>query len=170
MKQCRFRVVLLVVMMALASLAAHAQERGFAFTMMGNSGILKNNFMPVNLDVTMGYNFNSVFNLSLRSEANYALFDEPELNRHYVNNTVGLMAKANVYKFSRGILDLRAGGGVTLYKRDWQYSYWDAGIYFQATRDLTKPTVGLGVRYYDGFGAIESNYWQLYLSFGFTYN
>lgn len=148
----------------------YGQERGFTWGAMANSSLLFNNFVPVNLEVITGYNFNSDFSLALKAEENYSLFNESENSSHYTNTVLGIMAKYNFYKFGSGILDARAGSGVTVTQKDWQYWYGDIGIYIKAGHETTKPTLGIGTRYYKSFGTFKSDYWRVYLSIGFTFN
>ena len=170
MKRLIFTVALTVALLQGLSYSSYAQEKGFTWGAMANAGTFSNKFVPVNLEVNAGYNFNPDFALALKAEENYSLFDESETSRHYTNTVLGLMAKYNFYKFGSGMLDVRAGGGVTVVKKDWQYGYGDIGIYIQAGRETTKPTLGIGTRYYKSFGTLNRDYWRVYLSVGFTFN
>ncbi|MDN4753093.1 hypothetical protein QYZ87_00885 [Porphyromonadaceae bacterium W3.11] len=147
-----------------------AQERGFSWGALGSSGNMGREFSSVNLESYAGYNFTPNFSAYLKAETDVILLKKEEVEKHYPSQALGVLLKYNVYKFSSGIFDLRAGTGTNLRSDDWRYLYWDMGFFLQATREITKPTIGLVFRYYNTLEKGEKNYPSVYVSVGFTVN
>jgi hypothetical protein len=128
-------------------------------------------FQPMELGLDAGYNITDDFFVNLRYEHAVALFTIDNTDSHYAYGTYGSYLGYKIIKFDGGVVDLRAGlGDCTSKKEDWKYSYYDFGINFNAGRERTKPTLGLGVRFYNSKNDIYKDYTRVYMSLGFTFN
>lgn len=160
---------LLVIMITSVSLIA--QEKGFTASvgaggsMYGNSG-----FKPVNLNIDLGYFVGEKFFVVTKVEATIGLFEINDVKNHFINETIGGGVGYNLLISDAGVLDFRVACGSTLRKQDWQYVYYDGGLYFNIGKSKTKPTLGFGYRYYNSSNNKYGNYSKIYFSLGFKFN
>ena len=165
-----FKSHLMLLFVLFLGVNTYAQERGFAWGAFGSSGSQGSKSSSVSLMSYVGYNFTSDFALLLQAENNLTLTKEGESKKNHMFQALGGILKYNVYKFNTGILDLRAGVGTALQSEDWKFMYYDIGVFLQATRDRTKPTIGVGFRKYHTFEGESTNRPSVYVSVGFTVN
>ncbi len=164
------RLIIIIFTLFLGTMYLSAQEKGFTCGAFGSLSGKRGEFIPIDLEIDLGYNFNSSISLLGRLETNISLITQDSRSRYFISPTLGALAKYNFYKFKGGILDVRAGSGINITRKDWKYVYYDGGFFFQATRDLTKPTVGVGFRYYHSLAEGFKNRPLIYVSLGFTVN
>lgn len=151
--------------------ASYAQEKGFSWGALGSSGNMGKDFSIMKLETFIGYNLTSDFAVYGKAESNYTLPQKNEqLTPSHISQALGLNLKYNLYKFNSGIFDIRAGAGSSILNKDWKYLFYDLGLYLQATRDYTKPTIGIGFRYYDMQNQGSKDYPSVFVSIGFTVN
>lgn len=165
-----FKTMLGLVLFTLTTLTAGAQEKGFTWGAFGASGRLGHDSSAVRLESYAGYNFNPGFALLLQAENDFLLMKEDETDKNHVFQTIGAAVKYNVYAFKSGIVDLKAGVGTGLFTKDWNCMYYDFGVYLQASREQTKPTIGLGIRKYRVTKGEKIDNPCVYVSVGFTVN
>lgn len=164
------RIIIAILLFTSVAICGSAQEKGFSWGAFGSSSHLDGDFSFINLETIAGYNFTTNFSAFLKAETNVSLLEKGNEKNNYTSQALGLLLKYNIYKFDSGIIDIRAGGGKNFSNKDWEYVYYDAGLFLQATRERTKPTIGIGFRQYDVQTNGEKNRPSVYISVGFTFN
>lgn len=149
---------------------ASAQERGFAWGAFGSSETIKSTVSAIGMSANAGYNFNPAISLFVQTENKAILFNKNDEYKSYMLQTLGALFKLNAYRFNSGVLDLRASAGSSVFNKDRHLLYFNMGVYLQATRDFTKPTIGIGLIKYHSLKGEAIKHPSLYISIGFTVN
>lgn len=149
---------------------ASAQERGVAWGAFGSSETINSTVSAISMGANAGYNFNPAISLFLQTENKAIVHGKSDEHRSYMLQTLGALFKFNAYRFNSGILDLRASVGSSIFNKDRHLLYYNFGVYLQATRDYTKPTIGIGLIKYQGLKGEAVKSPSLYISIGFTVN
>lgn len=146
-----------------------AQKSDISWGLSANVSFWDKKFMPTEIGLDVGYNLIDRLLLSVRVETAIALFDLDGVKNHYINTTGGFFAGYEFLKANDINLAFRAGIGNTILKKDWRYSYYDAGFYLSSDRFTYSPQLALGFRYYDSHIKMYDNYARIYISLGFVF-
>lgn len=163
-----FVVVLFFIMPF--SLVTQAQECNFTGGVRTDMSFSSSRFKPFEVGIDWGYYVVHNLFVSTHIESSVGLFKIDGLKTYYMNETLGVGLGYNVLSFDNGVLDARGKFGTTLENKDWKYTYYDAGVFYNLGKQKVKPTFGIGVRYYDSSNDHVDNYLRLYVSLGFKFN
>lgn len=160
--------IALCLFLSLAS--AVGQEVDVTWGFLTNMSIVNKDFRAINLEANLGYRFAKDLFLVSKFETATALFNTNEGDKNYTTATAGVFLRYNIYQFNTGLLDIRGGWGASILKTDWSYLYYDGGVFLNVSNLAYKPTIGLGVRYYDSYKNTHKDDIKVYMSIGFTFN
>ena len=132
-------------------------------------------FAALDLTVSWGYNFNKYINARIPVGLETALFKEGGVRDWAYNGTLGLGLGIIPFRFEdddeKYLLELCIAAGSTYrHEYDWQYTYYDFGVYLADGKICSnrKGQVGFGIRYYDA--RKSANRMTFYVSFGYRIN
>ena len=163
--------VLFFLLLSVMSTSVLAQRGEITSGLHSRLSQYDKDFRPYEICFDFGYYFTDRFFGNIRFENAVALFDIKGTESHYVNGIYGFNLGYRIVKFDGGVLDVRVGFGDSMIKkRDWKYMYYDAGINVNLGTAKVKPSLGLGVRFYDSRNNNYKDYTRAYLSLGFIFN
>lgn len=159
----------------LLALTSYGQQKGYTGylgTQIGRSvdGGTEQ-FRPIEVYVSHGYNFNKSLYARLDLLAGFGLFEYPQNVRTFENGgAVGLAAGYMFAHVKRGYLETYLGGGLSIGNSNWKYNYGELGFRVNLGYDKTRASVGLGMKYFDLRRSALDNHWCFFVNFGFKFN
>lgn len=166
------KIFISIIFLCTCFLTVHAQEKNtytFGFetqtSLYGDSGLKSMEF-----SADLGYNITDWFSAWIRGETSVGLLDIDHVKNYQISDVLGGVVGFNLLRIKEGSLTIKASAGGTVGGDNWKYAYYSGGVYFNFTRAKIKPTLGLGVKYYDSSSKSFDNYFRFYASFGFRFN
>lgn len=152
------------------SLVVQAQECNFTGGVRTDLSFSSPKFKPFEVGIDLGYYVIHKLFVSTYFESSVGLFKREGVKTYRTNETLGVGLGYNILSFDGGVLDIRGKYGTTLENKDWKYTYYDAGVFYNLGKQKVKPTFGVGVRYYDSKNSHVDDYLRVYASLGFKFN
>ncbi len=163
----------LVVLLSGITDRSYAQKFGDGTGMFEIPVSLSGNkeFIPMEWSVDIGCYMTDWLAVVAKGDTFVGLFNENNVRSYSLSSALGGGLNFDVLKRGRNTLSVRAFCGATLGRADWKYTYYSGGVYFSRGNGDIKPTIGLGVKYYDtNKGYDFDDYLRVYLSLGFRFN
>lgn len=157
------------VLMSLPHLI-NAQSKGFTGGFNTNISTFSDEFKSFEFKVNLGYYIFPDFFAAFNFEESVGLFNLDNTKRYVINETFGGLLGYNIYRFEAGVIDVKAGVGTSINSKDWKFTYYDGTVSLNIGKSSFRPSIGLGVRYYDSRNSLYKNYFNFFVTFGFKFN
>lgn len=162
-----FTISILCFLFVGISIAGFAQTSKIEteYRLQGNS--LSHEFQPIELCLEFKYNILKNFCLGWNYDRAIALFKVDGVKDHFTSNVLG--AKVGYSFLNKPYLSMQVscGTGTQIRRKgEWDYSYYDVGIFTYIGNARFRPVIGILLRRYDSHNTSFSDYTKCLVSLG----